>query len=749
MVQAAETIFRDFTTDGIPASGAHEPRKVEIREWGTALEAFRDAGLASGSSAIYDTRANLEANIVWVANTLAWVIADPVAANNGIYRKIGSSGTGSWSRVGDLPYSFIRATDAGAGTPDAIQATSSIPVSSSALVALNIFEANTGSPVTVSFNGGTALAIKTNSGNDIAPGGLAAGMIVAGYVSGSTFRLISDQASAAIVAAAEAAQAAAEEARDQAIAAAAGVNLPVITSGDAGKVLVANGDEDGYELVDLVTVDKTTIAAAIADSPNTDPDFYRVAFFATGMSRASGGLYKKIASEPAHLGKFRNRAGAGSWYELDEDEITPQMLGWESGDLTPAFAACVDMGRPIKLPKRAGGYVVNTDLSKVLTTELIVDFQGQKIAFDHNCTWEFKGAEVATGRLPSSSRVRYQTDVALNSVAGIQPGDIFYINNPNQSPLAFWGDTKKECILITSVDSGAGSLVLAAGLNFNWTLSAADNFVDIYRPQKVTFIRPWFHLASPVSGQPHYAVHLVGLRDIELVSPKLTAPLTLNRESDIYRMGIQIWKCWGWTATDMYTEGMAYPIGVYGGTRNGFEYRTKAHYCHHGHADLGDFASDYILDGFHATDCYMALSTHPVFRAFAKNIDVQNDFDVSNWRCIGGGISNGVIRTSANDTNAGPQFNSEAPASGFDYLYDDADFYCVDFKFSTNGTRTTKDLFWVTLGRKVYYANITVPRLSDPTTAIGIDFLTFGPGIVSLSGTTFRAQGNYINGVLQ
>jgi hypothetical protein len=298
MVQAADVIFRDFATDGVPASGKHEPRKVEIREWGTALEAFRDAGLASGSSAIYDTRANLEANIVWVANTLAWVIADPVAANNGIYRKIGSSGTGSWSRVGDLPYSFIRATDAGAGTPNAIQASSSIPVSSSALVALNIFEANAGSPVTVSFNGGTVLTIKTNSGNDIAPGGLAAGVIVAGYVSGSTFRLISDQASAAIVAAAEAAQTAAEEARDQAIAAAATVSAP-----------------------------KATLALAIADDPAVDPEYYDIAYFDTAYQSGSGAKWRKVASDPGLVAGAAFQNANGAWYVNHAEALRPEQFG--------------------------------------------------------------------------------------------------------------------------------------------------------------------------------------------------------------------------------------------------------------------------------------------------------------------------------------------------------------------------------------------------------------------------------------
>ncbi|WP_164777821.1 tail fiber domain-containing protein [Sinorhizobium meliloti] len=135
---------------------------------------------------------------------MAWVVGDPTVANNGVYQKNGASGTGSWTRRRDLPYSFIVASDVGAGTLNAIQATTSIPASESALILLNIFEANTASPVTVSFNGEAALTVKTNSGNDVSAGGLTAGMIVLGIVSGSTFRLVSDQASASIVAAAEA-----------------------------------------------------------------------------------------------------------------------------------------------------------------------------------------------------------------------------------------------------------------------------------------------------------------------------------------------------------------------------------------------------------------------------------------------------------------------------------------------------------------------------------------------------------------
>ncbi|MHC2573962.1 hypothetical protein ACVMH6_006290 [Rhizobium leguminosarum] len=231
----AATAWRDFNTDLVPSSGNHEPDKKEIRAWGLWLESFITA-IGANSGSVFTTRAALFADLAHAANSMAWVIGDATVAYNGIYRKSGASGTGSWTRVGDLPYSFITAIDVGAGTPNAIQATTPLPISGSALIVMNIFESNAGSPVTVAFNGEAALTIKSNSGNDIVAGGLTAGMQVLGVVAGATFRLVSDQVSPAIIAAAEAAAAAAVAAASTAttaaataVAAAASItNIPIV-----------------------------------------------------------------------------------------------------------------------------------------------------------------------------------------------------------------------------------------------------------------------------------------------------------------------------------------------------------------------------------------------------------------------------------------------------------------------------------------------------------------------------------------
>jgi hypothetical protein len=221
----AQLIFAPVDENGNPRS----PSMQEAQVWGTELERLVSLFISSGGL-VYASKALLDADLAHGANSLAWVIGDATAANNGLYGKVGASGAGSWTRRGDLPYSFIVAINTGAGTPNAIQVTTGLPVSSSALVTLNITATNTATPVTVSFNGGTALTIKSNSGNNVTSGGLVAGMVVLGTVSGSTFRLVSDQNSAAIVAAAEAAAAAA-------VAAAASINIKQVATRTAMKAL--------------------------------------------------------------------------------------------------------------------------------------------------------------------------------------------------------------------------------------------------------------------------------------------------------------------------------------------------------------------------------------------------------------------------------------------------------------------------------------------------------------------------------
>lgn len=207
MAQSATQIWRDFETDGVPSSGAHRPEKLELRRWGSWIESLIEA-ISTTSGKIFATRALLLADLAHPANSLAWVYADPSPSFNGIYQKSGSSGSGTWTRVLELPYSFISAANVGAGSANAIVATTDVPIPDTdgrALITLPIVADNTTTPVTVAFNGGSALTIKTNTGQNIAVAGLKAGMNVFGLKSGSEFRLLNDQDLTAVAAQVQAA----------------------------------------------------------------------------------------------------------------------------------------------------------------------------------------------------------------------------------------------------------------------------------------------------------------------------------------------------------------------------------------------------------------------------------------------------------------------------------------------------------------------------------------------------------------
>lgn len=248
MVDSANTIWRDFVTEGVPTSGMHEPRKAKIRDWGRYLESLTQAA-GYGNTVWFATKALLDADLAHAAGTPAVVYADTTAANNGIYIKSGASGAGSWGQILTyLPgYQFVVATNAGEGSENAIVASSSPRVAYTdgvQLIRLNITDTNTSADVLVTFDGGAGLAIKVASGNKPAIGGLTAGMSVLGFVDqGATvFTLVSDQAATAVQTAAEAAQAAAETAQAAAEAAAdlaqgVSVAIPVVHSHAALKLV--------------------------------------------------------------------------------------------------------------------------------------------------------------------------------------------------------------------------------------------------------------------------------------------------------------------------------------------------------------------------------------------------------------------------------------------------------------------------------------------------------------------------------
>ncbi|QIG70417.1 putative tail fiber protein [Rhizobium phage RHph_N28_2] len=341
MVETADIIWADG-----PAANPFEPDKSKIRAWGTWLETLVNA-IGANAGTVYLTRDALNADLNRTENTMAWVVQDPTVAYNGIYRKSGASGSGSWSRVGDLPYSFIIATDTGAGTPDAIIGTTSIPISESSLIVLFLQNDTIGSPVTVKFNTGSPLRIKTRSNEDVEPGGLTAGPVI-GLKEGTTFRLLNDEAIAALI---YAARDDAEDARDDAAASAA----------------IASGLASAFIIGENTFASRT---AAMAWSPVAGPDYIRTAGYAAAGDKG-GALYRKVGSEPSHPGKFSiTLSGSGVvWYEIAEPILLPQMFGAIAdgvADCAPAINAAIQVanargGGIVHIP--AGNHLVKSTVS--------------------------------------------------------------------------------------------------------------------------------------------------------------------------------------------------------------------------------------------------------------------------------------------------------------------------------------------------------------------------------------------------
>ncbi|QDB99785.1 hypothetical protein [Mesorhizobium sp. 8] len=297
-------ILRDFVTDGVPSSGAWRVQKKDFR---AALNALQ-TGDASG---LYD---------------------------------------------------FIPASNTGAGTANALKATTAVALPATpngALLAVNVYADNTASPVTVQFNGGTVYTIKTNSGNDVALGGLKAGMVAAGYISGMTFRLLSDQASAAIQAAAEAALAEFKSLylgalADDAAATAAAGGAPVTGAEYWNTTVGKRRTYSGSVWEDT--------AVALNDGDVTEPKL--AGALALSMAPVVADRAALKAVETSRYGNASLTGDAFEWNSGDvSSTVAPRSINATGSNLTDEFTAAghrLRTGDPVILATAFGGLSVNT-----------------------------------------------------------------------------------------------------------------------------------------------------------------------------------------------------------------------------------------------------------------------------------------------------------------------------------------------------------------------------------------------------
>lgn len=180
--------------DEIIGNASGSTRRQKVEQFAAQLASTRPLSLLGIQAPLFALVDDLEASSTTA--TSAWVYADGAAS--GIYSKV--AGVWTWSLP--LPYSFIEAENTGAGTANAIVATTTIPVTDGPLVILPIVATTTG-PSTVSFNGAAPITIKTATGNDLPANALVNGMRVMGVRSATEFRLVTEIVSAAIIAQAQ------------------------------------------------------------------------------------------------------------------------------------------------------------------------------------------------------------------------------------------------------------------------------------------------------------------------------------------------------------------------------------------------------------------------------------------------------------------------------------------------------------------------------------------------------------------
>lgn len=370
-------------------------------------------------------------------------------------------------------------------------------------------------------------------------------------------------------------------------------------------------------------------------------------------------------------------------------------------DDMPNLVAALSQSNHVILPPSTLPYNFKTPTTVTLTSDTVIDFNGQKCIFDGG-RLSLKAATIATGRTLNANAARYAFQISMVDTSLIQVGDILFINT-TIAPSTDWSDTKKDCVTVKGI---SGSLVdLFEPLNFHYTTADAGLNITVYRAKKLKLKDPDLQLIaadSDVTGK--VMIDIYGMRGVEILSPTIKGQRPFTRATNIYRVGIQLLACIDTTVRNTRSEAMSYPIGAYFASRGIREHDTHGYYNHHTNIDCGDWSSDYTLTGMDSSDCYQSLNTHPVLRAYASKFQVQNDFGLSNWRCVGGGLRDGVINSLENDTAEIAQYQNAVMAPAYAYLYSDADLYFdnVDYRVPN---RITKAPVAVRFGRNVTVSN--------------------------------------------
>lgn len=294
-----------------------------------------------------------------------WVYADPDVSRNGMYRWNGAG----WEWSLPLPYSFLIASNVGAGTPAAIKATTLSPVSTAALILVPIAVDYAGEAATISFNGGAALAIKSSVGEDVTR--LVAGSFVYGVISDTTFRLANDEAIASLI----------FSARDEATDAAERSDMDANRSRDEANRSEAARDIAAGYASDAVSQGDVPIYATVSGMPALEIPVGIRAIRVNGgnaIGDQHGGYFIDI---PNGMPQAFLSGGSSSraWYPSAEDIFVLRADWLGISDVSAILAAAAGIFKHVNIPTGAYRIADSLTIPKGVTVEFtrgaILDIQ--------------------------------------------------------------------------------------------------------------------------------------------------------------------------------------------------------------------------------------------------------------------------------------------------------------------------------------------------------------------------------------
>ena len=241
----------------------------------------------------------------------------------------------------------------------------------------------------------------------------------------------------------------AETARDEAVAAAAAVDIPVIVPGDAGKVLTVKGDETGTEWLDA-GVDLPaggTTGQFLRKQSATDQD----ADWATlpQASAIQSGIVELATNAETVTGTDQDRAAtpAGVKAAIDATAaaiVTAKQYGSDlSGDATSralaktAWQAAVAAGKPFLVPLFADGEPL------VITVGVGMDFTTPRAAHDATLNWIFPGQKPKLGDtlpIPLNSQPQFALMFSMAPAEIVMSGKGLVWNHPASNQILLFGE---------------------------------------------------------------------------------------------------------------------------------------------------------------------------------------------------------------------------------------------------------------------------------------------------------------------